>query len=340
MKRPYRGSAADALERRYRRLFTCYPASYRAASEDEMLGVAMAGTEPGQRWPAPGEIRSLMLGGTRMRLGRFLSAARTPAWRDAVGAFAFLATALLAAHYLQALDARLVPLMRGGLGRPVPMDFVLAAAWPLTAAAVALRWRWVAAGAAVLDLIGVTVDLVAEHARNPSAVVGSWWQVVLIITTALAMLTWLTSPRQSSRALPHRTVAAITAAVVVFAARPLVYAASTKVTPYHGGYMASSELDGIAGYLQYGLIALVAMALLLGVTRLDRAARRRVLVMTIPMLAGWALVQWTFGGFLAASPRFVHPVQLTGPQWAALAAVPMLGLVAGMFWLRRREGAT
>lgn len=51
---------AEALERRYRRLFTCYPAAYRAASQDEMLGVAMSGTKPGQRWPTLGEVRSLV----------------------------------------------------------------------------------------------------------------------------------------------------------------------------------------------------------------------------------------------------------------------------------------
>ena len=75
MKRPARTTvpAAEALERRYRQLFACYPASYRTDSEDEMLGVAMAGTAPGQRWPAPGEVRSLILGGARMRLSGLLS---------------------------------------------------------------------------------------------------------------------------------------------------------------------------------------------------------------------------------------------------------------------------
>jgi hypothetical protein len=62
-----------------------------------------------------------------------------------------------------------------------------------------------------------------------------------------------------------------------------------------------------------------------------------VLLLAVPALAAGALVHWTFGGFLASSPRFTQPVQLTAPQWVALAAVPVLGLVAGMIWLGRHE---
>jgi hypothetical protein len=343
MKRPRPGRAtapaAEVLERRYRRLFACYPASYRAASEDEMLGVAMAGTKPGQRWPAPGEVRSLILGGAGMRLGGLLSGARTPAWRDAAGAFAFLAAALLAGVYAEALAGHLVPLMRGGLGRPVPSEFVLAAGWPLMAVAVALRWRWAAAVSASLGLAGAVDLLVTVHASDPSAVVLSWWRFILAITATLATIAWLASPRQASRVLPLWTVAAVVAAVAAIAASPLVTAAFTTVTvaPFHGSYVVYSELDGIEGYLRYGLIAVMAAGLLMGVARLGTAVRRRVLVMAIPTLAAWALVRWTFGGFLAASPRFAQPVQLTVPQWIALAAVPVLGLVIGMSWLGRHE---
>jgi len=42
-----REPAAEALERRYRRLLAWYPHVYRAANADDMLGVALARSAPG-----------------------------------------------------------------------------------------------------------------------------------------------------------------------------------------------------------------------------------------------------------------------------------------------------
>jgi hypothetical protein len=342
MKRPARAPVppAEVLERRYRRLFACYPASYRATSEDEMLGVALAGTKPGQRWPAPGEVRSLILGGARTRLGGLLSGARTPAWRDAAQAFAFLAAALLTAIYVQALDAyHLVPLVQGTAGRPIAYPFLLAATWPLTAVAVALRWRWVAAVAVPLNLIRVVVDVIGMHAR-PTYLVGSWWQVILEITVAMAITGWLAGPRpassrQASRVLPRWTVEAVAAVLALYAVTPLVAAAFTTVQPVHGGggYATVSELGGVASGLNYGLIVAAAAVLLIAVIRLDLAVRSRVLIMALPALTA----RWMFGEFPAVSPQLGQPVQLTASQWAELAVLPVLGLVAGMIWLRRHD---
>lgn len=160
---------AEALERRYRRLFTCYLAAYRAASQDEMLGVAMSGTKPGQRWPTPGEVRSLVAGGTRIRLGSLLSGARRPAWRDASAVFTFLAAALLATMSLKALVVHLLPLtygewaeinsgpgvslplLSGGTGRLTAGGELPAVLWPVVAVMAAKRWRWATAVGAALD---------------------------------------------------------------------------------------------------------------------------------------------------------------------------------------------
>jgi hypothetical protein len=273
-----------------------------------------------------------------MRLGGLLSGARTPAWRDAAEAFAFLAAALLTAIYVRVLDAHLVPLMQGGTGRPVTHQFLLAAAWPLTAAAVALRWRLVAAVAASFTLIGAVAEVVGVHAR-PSILVGSWWQFILEITVAMATITWLASPRcagprQASRVLPRWTVAAIAAVVALYAATPLAAVTFTTVRSLKGGgYEVVSDLGGIAGYLGYGLIAVAAVALLMGMIRLNLAVRSRVLIMAIPALTA----RWMFGEVTAVSPQLAQSVQLTASQWAELAVVPVLGLVAGMIWLRRHD---
>jgi hypothetical protein len=57
-----RESADEVLERRYRRLLAWYPAAYRAANEDDMLGVALASPRPGSaaragRGGQPGRVR-------------------------------------------------------------------------------------------------------------------------------------------------------------------------------------------------------------------------------------------------------------------------------------------
>ena len=89
-----REPAAQALERRYRRLLAWYPAGYRAANADDMLGVALARSAPGQRWPEPGEAVSLVLSGTAERLATVL---RQPGQRDTAAVLAIAGPVLLAA---------------------------------------------------------------------------------------------------------------------------------------------------------------------------------------------------------------------------------------------------
>jgi hypothetical protein len=339
MKRPFRArvAAAEVLERRYRRLFACYPASYRATSEDEMLGVAMAGTKPGQRWPTFGEVRSLILGGARARLGGMLSGIRGSAWGDACAVFAFLAAVLLSASYGRLFAAHLVPLVPGRSARPIPADFVLVSGWPLAAAAVALGWRRLAAATAVLDLGGTAYLVVTRQATDSWALVDSWWELILAVTASVAAIAWLANPRSANRVLARWSVVSMAVVATVFAASPLVYTAAFRVRLSHGGSMVSSVVDGIVGNLNHGLIAVMSAALLVGLARLAPEVRCRVLIMTVPELAAWALVRWAFGGFLASSLGSGRSVQLTAPQWAALAAVPALGLAAGMIWLRKHE---
>jgi hypothetical protein len=354
MKRPFRATipAADVLERRYRRLFACYPASYRATSEDEMLGVAMAGTKMGQRWPGPGEIRSLILGGARMRLSGLWLAARTPAWRDGCAAFAFLAAALLAAITVRELTVRLLPAAYWGTGRvlgaasAVQLRLVLggderltagwiipAVIWPLVAVAAAMGWRKVTAVSGSAGAVVGAAVLVIQYSSDPSSVVVAWWQFVLAVTAALAAVTWLAAPADdgSGQRLSRRAMTAVAAAGVVVAA---AFSSVASPGPYP---VVSSPLAGISGLLRYALLALMGAALLVAALRLSPAVRRRVLLLAVPALAAGAVVHWAFGGFLASSPQFPQPVLLTAPQWAALAAVPVLGLVTGMIWLGRHE---
>jgi hypothetical protein len=82
------------LENRYRCLLRWYPAEHRAVHLEEMLGVLMAGTEPGRNRPGLAETADLLLGAARIRLrpGRALSDG--PGWRDALAVYS-IATPLL-----------------------------------------------------------------------------------------------------------------------------------------------------------------------------------------------------------------------------------------------------
>jgi hypothetical protein len=57
------------LERRYRRLLTCYPRAFRREYEEEILGVLMSGADEGQQRPRLGESANLIKHGIPMRLG-------------------------------------------------------------------------------------------------------------------------------------------------------------------------------------------------------------------------------------------------------------------------------
>jgi hypothetical protein len=61
-------NADPDLERRYRHLLACYPASFRREHEQEILSVLMAGAQEGQRWPRPAEVADLLRSATSMRL--------------------------------------------------------------------------------------------------------------------------------------------------------------------------------------------------------------------------------------------------------------------------------
>jgi hypothetical protein len=169
--------------------------------------------------------------------------------------------------------------------------------------------------------------------------VTSWWQLVLAVTAALAAIVALTGPGAAGRPLTRRAAGGVLAVAALAVAAPAISAAFTTVTPLGpgGAAMASSPLDGIAGFLRYGLLALIAITVAAAVASIARPARRRVLILALPAGSAAALTAWWFGGYLAASPRFIPPVLLTAPQWAALAAVPLLSFAAGAAWLARHE---
>ena len=70
------------LERRYRRLLLAYPAAYRAAHGDEIIGTLLEAAPPTQRFPVPREATGLLLGGLRSRSRLAATASPPQVWSD------------------------------------------------------------------------------------------------------------------------------------------------------------------------------------------------------------------------------------------------------------------
>jgi len=59
----------NELEQGYRRLIACYPRSFRAENEEEIIAVLLATAADGQRRPSLAESADLVKGALRMRMG-------------------------------------------------------------------------------------------------------------------------------------------------------------------------------------------------------------------------------------------------------------------------------
>jgi hypothetical protein len=96
-------SDTSALERSYRRILACYPRSFRADSEDEILSVLLATAEEGQTRVGLAEAWDLVRGGIRMRV--WPAAPRPRTVRAAVTLMVAGAAAELAAMITVAVTA-------------------------------------------------------------------------------------------------------------------------------------------------------------------------------------------------------------------------------------------
>jgi hypothetical protein len=137
-------SDTTTLERAYRRILSCYPRSFRADSEDEILAVLMATAADGQTRVGLAEAWDLVRGAVRMRL--WPAAPRPRTVRAAVklmlaGAAAELAAlvtvlvtsgavrAAVAARYPAAEDSVTVHQVTMLVGAPVAIGMWLWLAW-------------------------------------------------------------------------------------------------------------------------------------------------------------------------------------------------------------------
>jgi hypothetical protein len=218
-----KAAAAQALERRYRRLLAWYPADYRAANEQDMLGVALARYELGRRWPDVGEAVNLIASGVRARLG---AGWRVPAWRDAAAVVSILGPILLATAAGRAIAGGTMPFT--GIFSQLAVQLSASAiagtaGWSLVALAATLRWRKIAAAGACAGLAGQAIELVHDCSASPSLVVTSWWKLILALVITLSALV---AVRSENRVLSWRPVMAVAVAAALLAAWPMVLESS------------------------------------------------------------------------------------------------------------------
>ena len=141
--------APARLEICYRRLLRWFPAGHRALHQEEMLGVLMAGADPGRNRPSLAESADLLLGAARIRLrpGRALSDG--PGWRDALAVYSIAAPLLMLISTLIGWLAAELELPHIGLGGfPIDLGWFPAASAAIMCwrqrwtAPPALNWRW------------------------------------------------------------------------------------------------------------------------------------------------------------------------------------------------------
>jgi hypothetical protein len=306
-----RRPASDVLERRYRRLLAWYPADYREANTEEMLGVALAAARPGQRRPGAAESASLIVSGVRTRFSGVLAGLREPSWQDAAAVLAIIGPILIVAFSGELVVGTGYVTGGGlmlGMSRTSVLGIIMMIGWTLVAVAAIARWRRIAAAGACAGVIGLASLQGLYYSGNLIAFVTGWWEIVIGVVVAASALVAMGSDH---RPLSWRAITTIAVSAALLVLWPLESTTATAVP------------------------ALVVIMLLLEIKRLNPAIRQRVIVLLLPVFVTVVPVSWLFTSVTASRPRF--GIQLAAPEWAALAVAPVLSFAVGLIWIARHE---
>lgn len=207
---------------RYRRLLRVYPAAHRAAYEEEMVGVLMADSPPGRRFPSPAAALDLLRAGLTVRLTQGSPSRVRAQWRDAAGVvgllFAFVLAGAAAIRLYDGLRLMLFfgePMRARGVDGLLLLDVALrTAGWtPVVIAGLLGRRRLVA----WLAPVAVLLEIAARASWNPAF----WLNQVLYPSTfvlagavAAAAFILAVPGRPPREVLGRRGMWALAAAVV------------------------------------------------------------------------------------------------------------------------------
>jgi hypothetical protein len=270
--------APVTLETRYRRLLRCYPAEHRAVHHDEMLGVLMAGAEPGQNWPSLAETADLLLGAARIRLRPGHALSDRSGWRDALAVYSVAAPLLMLISTLiggLAAESVLPYIGLGGFTTGlVQLPAASVAIWLATGsqgmvailALLGLR-RWAAAAAAISALyLGITAVLSLYTPLSvgiPISVLYIPFALVAPISETVALLA-SPGPRRGRQLMQRQGWALLAAGSAVAAVLT------------HGFGYALYSLGGESLHTIASLLAGLAVGLLLLVLWLSSAHGKRL----------------------------------------------------------------
>jgi hypothetical protein len=192
------------LRRRYERLLFTYPSAYRRAHGEEMISTLLEAARPDQRFPAPREAASLLLGGLRTRARQAARQSPRRLWTDGLHLGVLLIVLVNLGHALRMLFPLWIALVAlGALAvlRGWTRTALVAATLTALAAArpllpqVSLPWwlpgygDWSAVARYAVPAVVLAVLAWPRVGRPPAR---SWWWLLLpaAATLPLAGDTW------------------------------------------------------------------------------------------------------------------------------------------------------
>ncbi|MFC6014961.1 hypothetical protein ACFP2T_01955 [Plantactinospora solaniradicis] len=326
------------LERRYRWLLAWYPWEHRRTYEDEMLGTLLAGSRPGQRWPAAADAVNLTFAAVRARISLTVRPGVDRAWLDAAAVFGLLAALLLLAWQLvPAVSHTAWAWVAYELGHDSspwlddPVQWVRIGIWSLVLAAVLIGIRWLAASLAWAAVLLDVVMLGAIYTVEPVTAVHALWPVLFGAVCA-GVLTAPASRRAGIAILGWRRFLFIAACPVL-----LLVAVVWREYEFRavGPVWFLDRMVTLSPPAALFSLGAVMGAVVVWVV--PAPVRRRCAVLLAPVVAAYLVVRLGLAGWTYSNWNMGHPVYLVPIQWTLLAVVPLLTFALGLVLLRRRE---
>jgi hypothetical protein len=324
-----------ALEGHYRRLLGIYPAEHREAYQEEMLGVLMSGSTPGQRFPALGEALDLLRAGVLTRIGHSGRSLSSDAWRDACAVVgALTAVVLLAVAGRRLSFGAYVMWQHEDRMRAYGVDGLLlldvafrTVAWLAVVIALGTGLRRTAAGLGVMALLVELAALVSWLPRDSFRPFQLAWAPVLMVLGVVALFVSIRG-RSAVRVLGRRGTALVAAGLTVGVLAAL---------PVRPDWVSGLGLGDIAG-LPQPLVLIVAALVLAGIRCARPKVRRRILVLIAPAVAVpvTQVIAYTLVN-VNSWPDVTAPMILM--LAGVLIPVPLATFTFGLLVLERRERA-
>ncbi|MEQ4302494.1 hypothetical protein ABNF97_14045 [Plantactinospora sp. B6F1] len=340
---------SDVLERRYRLLLTAFPARHRRQYHEEMLGVLLDRSRPGQRRPTLTEAADLLTAAARIRLRAMCGAVIDDRWRSSGAVIGIIAAVLLASLGLQtiAYGTGWALFLDDVFDRP-PAQVLRDLAWlPVVIAAIA-GWRTGAATIAWLATLAETVRLADNYHRLPTDLVYGIGPLSLALL-ASAGLTLAVRHQPVRNLLGRWKTGLLLLAGLLVSGIGVIRALQVEVVTLANGGTGYRTSAGLAVFNSPYLFVnppvaalyLTALILLLIVLfRLAGAVRRRTVAFALPVVFLYLVAGHGFTDYVGTAHQSVPPLPLGMGQWLLLTLTPIGTLVpaiALMHWYERRR---